>query len=177
MAKDGTVRGGRRVGSGKKPTGPNREMLDLGLAGIPDFPEPGELEAVDMPPIDDFLKETQRDGTQLEAERVFKQTYAWLKKHSCEKLVPKQLINQYAMAVARWIQAEQYISRLGSIAKHPTVGTPITSPYVTMSLNYTKQISNTWFQIYSIVKDNGNAGAELEEEDMTMERLLRSRRR
>ena len=176
MAKDGTVRGGRRVGSGKKPAEKNKELLDMGLVGLPDLPEPAELEGVDMPPVDDFLKETQRDGTQLEAERIFKQTYLWLKKHGCENLVPQQLINQYAMAVARWIQAEQYISRLGSIAKHPTVGSPITSPYVTMSLNYTKQISNTWYQIYSIVKDNGSGGTEMNDSDMVMEKLLRSRK-
>ena len=176
MAKDGTARGGPRVGNGRKPTNKNKELLDLGLVGLPDLPEPSELEGVDMPPIDEFLLDIQRDGTKLEAERIFKQTYVWLKKHGCEKLVPQQLINQYAMAVARWIQAEQYISKLGSIAKHPTVGSPITSPYVTMSLNYTKQISNMWYQIYSIVKDNGNAGAEVDESDMTMEMLLRSRK-
>ena len=176
MAKDGTRRGGARIGSGKKPSSENKEILDFGLTDLPDLPEPAELEGVDMPPIDDFLTDIQRDGTKLEAERIFRQTYVWLKKHGCEKLVPQQLINQYAMAVARWIQAERYISKLGSIAKHPTVGSPITSPYVTMSLNYTKQISNIWFQIYSIVKDNGNNVGEMDECDLTMERLLRSRK-
>ena len=174
MAKDGTVRGGPRIGNGRKPK--NTELLDFGFAGIPDLPEPADLEGVDMPPVDEFMKELQRDGTKLEAERIFKQTYTWLKKHGCETLVPQQLVNQYAMAVARWIQAEQYVSRLGSIAKHPTVGTPITSPYVTMSLNYTKQISSTWYQIYSIVKDNGNNVGEMNESDMLMEQLLRSRK-
>ena len=80
-----------------------------------------------------------------------------------------------AMSVARWIQAERYVSKYGSLAMHPTVKSPITSPYVTMSQNYIKQITNTWYQIYTIVKDSGNDITSGGVTDDPMEKLLRSR--
>ena len=89
--------------------------------------------------------------------------------------MPKQLINEYAMSVARWIQAERYVSKYGALAMHPTVKSPITSPYVTMSQNYIKQITNTWYQIYTIVKDSGNDMTSGGVTDDPMEKLLRAR--
>ena len=172
MAKDGTVRGGARPRSGPKPS---EKTYDAGIIGLPDFPVPDDLSAELVPPIDDFLLETQKDGSKLEADKVFTSTYLWLKSMGCENLVPKHLINEYAMSVARWIQAERYVSKYGTLAFHPTVKSPITSPYVTMSQNYIKQITNTWYQIYTIVKDSGNDITSGGVTDDPMERLLRSR--
>ena len=129
MAKDGTIRGGARPRSGPKPS--NQSDIETGMMGVFDFPEPDDLSAEFVPPIDDFLLETQKDGSKLEADKVFTSTYLWLKSRGCENLVPKQLINEYAMSVARWIQAERYVSKYGALAMHPTVKSPITSPYVT----------------------------------------------
>ena len=106
MAKDGTVRGGARPRSGPKPS---EKTYDAGIMGLPDFPVPDDLSAELVPPIDDFLLETQKDGSKLEADKVFTSTYLWLKSMGCENLVPKHLINEYAMSVARWIQAERYV--------------------------------------------------------------------
>ena len=172
MAKDGTVRGGARPRSGPKPS---EKTYDAGIIGLPDFPVPDDLSAELVPPIDDFLLETQKDGSKLEADKVFTSTYLWLKSMGCENLVPKHLINEYAMSVARWIQAERYVSKYGTLALHPTVKSPITSPYVTMSQNYIKQITNTWYQIYTIVKDSGNDITSGGVTDDPKERLLRSK--
>lgn len=174
MAKDGTARGGSRIGSGKKPT--KKQKIEALNPDI-DLIAPDNLEGIDAPPVKEFLKAKQKNGKDLLAEDVFKQTFLWLKKRGCEKIVSTQLLEQYAMSVARWIQTEDAISEYGMLAKHPTTGAAIASPYVTMAQAYMKQINATWYQIYSIVKDNGSEDAEeLDEQDIMMEKLLKMRR-
>lgn len=179
MAKDGTARGGVRIGSGKKPTTKNKKnILNAKLHDINNLPSPEEIEGIDVPPIKEFLKAKQKNGKDLLAEGIYKQTYAWLKKRGCEKLVSTQLVEQYAMSVARWIQTEDAISEYGMLAKHPTTGNAIASPYVQMAQAYMKQINATWYQLYVIVKDNGSDDIdELDEQDLMMEKLLNYRKR
>ena len=76
--------------------------------------------------------------------------------------------------VARWIQCEDAISEFGFLAKHPTTGAAITSPYVAMSTNYMKQINQQWAVIFSIVKENCSDLFDHDSMD-PMEALLRSR--
>ena len=64
----------------------------------------------------------------------------WLKSRNCENAVSEQIVEQYAMSVARWVHIEQRISKYGYLAKHPTTGAPMQSPYVMMSQAYMKQI-------------------------------------
>ena len=69
------------------------------------------------------------------------------------------------------------ISEFGFLAKHPTTGAAIASPYVSMSQNYMKQVNNLWYQIFQIVKENCSSeftGAT--PQDDVMERLLRTRK-
>ena len=122
MAKDGTMRGGARVGSGRKSKA-LAEKIDSGLpAKVLDLPEPEEIVGEDVPPVKDFLKAEQKNGIDLCAEDVFRSTYLWLKERGCEKLVNTQLVEQYAMSVSRWVQCETCISEYGFLAKHPTTG-------------------------------------------------------
>ena len=117
-------------------------------------------------------------GIDLCAEDVFRSTYTWLEERGCGQFVNPQLIEQYAMSVSRWVQCETCISEYGFLAKHPTTGAAITSPYVTMSQNYLKQVNQCWFQIYQIVKENCSAGyGGANPHDDLMERLLAARRR
>ena len=46
----------------------------------------------------------QKDGKDMCAADVFKTTWAWLKERKCDALVSPQLVEQYAMAVGRWVQ-------------------------------------------------------------------------
>ncbi len=69
-------------------------------------------------------------------------------------LVNNQLLEQYAMSISRWIQCEEAISEFGFLAKHPTTGNAIASPYMAMSQTYMKQVNQVWYQIYQIVKEN-----------------------
>ena len=81
------------------------------------------------------------------------------------------------MSVARWIQCEQAISEYGFLAKHPTTGVAIASPFVSMAQQYLKQINQLWYQIYQVVKENCSVdyGGASPNDDL-MERLLNARK-
>jgi len=181
MAKDGTMRGGPRPNTGPKKKALAEKIVEGRISmedGAVVLPEPIDIEGVDMPPIKDFLKAKQKNGKDMCAEQVYKSTYLWLKKRRCEKLVSTQLIEQYAMSVSRWVQCEEAISEFGFLAKHPTTGNAMQSPYVAMSQNYMKQVNQVWFQIYQVVKDNctTDMGGATPQDDL-MERLLQARRK
>lgn len=72
---------------------------------------------------------------------------------------------------------EQTISKLGYIAKHPTTGAAISSPYVKMAMDYSKQVTTIWNEIYQIVKENCSEEFSGSPQDSTMELLLRARNR
>ena len=177
MAKDGTMRGGSRAGSGRK-SKPISEKINQGSdAFVPSFPDPTELNGEDVPPVKDFLKASQKSGVDLCAEDVFRSTFLWVKERGCDRYVNTQLIEQYAMSVSRWVQCETMVSEYGFLGKHPTTGAAIVSPYVTMSQTYLKQVNQCWFQIYQIVKEDcsveyGGASPH----DYLMERLLTARK-
>ena len=181
MAKDGTARGGPRIGNGRKPKALS-EKINTGNPGgrkltVMELPADSDLTGEDMPEIKEYMKERQKNGEEFDAAEIFEETWNWLKERGCEKLVSTQLIRSYAMSVSRWIQCEHAISEYGFLAKHPTTGNAMQSPYVAMSQNYMKQVNNLWYQIFQIVKENcstefsGNTP-----QDDVMERLLRSRK-
>nr|DAZ15565.1 MAG TPA: terminase small subunit [Caudoviricetes sp.] len=175
VAKDGSNRGGARPGAGRKPKALTEKISEGRSAEV--LMEPAELEGMDVPPVKDFLKSPQKSGRELVAEEVYRETYNWLKARNCDRLVTVQMVEQYAMSVSRWIQCEEIVSSTGFLAKHPTTGAAIASPYVAMSQSYMKQTNYCWMQIYQIVKENcsvefsGNTP-----QDDVMERLLRARK-
>lgn len=175
MAKDGTRRGGARPGAGRKPKALADKIKDGQKAQV--MMRPTELEAVERPPIRDFLTEQQRDGTTLVSQQIYEETYRWLQERKCDRFVNRQLVEQYAMTVGRWIHCEQTISKLGYIAKHPTTGAAISSPYVKMAMDYSKQVTTIWNEIYQIVKENCSEEFSGSPQDSTMELLLRARTR
>jgi hypothetical protein len=178
MAKDGTARGGARVGSGRKRKALSDKITQGDKGTVLEFPETADLKGEDVPPVKEYLKAAQKSGVDLCAEDVFKSTYAWLEERGCEKFVNTQLIEQYAMSVSRWVQCETMVSQYGFLGKHPTTGAAITSPYVTMSQQYLKQVNQCWYQIYQIVKDNCSVeyGGTSPHDDL-MERLLTAKKR
>lgn len=177
MAKDGTRRGGARVGSGRKARSLEDHIADDKLWGVTVLKTPEQtLQGVNMPPVKAYMKAAQHGGEELGAEEIYTETWDWLVKCGCEKIVNPQLLEQYAMSAARWIQCEDAISKFGMLAKHPTTGAAIASPFVSMSQNYMKQVNQCWFQIYQIVKENCSESYKgASPQDDVMERLLRSR--
>ena len=176
MAKDGTARGGARVGAGRRPKA-LADKIALGRpAEVISLPEPPEMEGTDVPPVKEYMKASQKSGIELCAEDVFKSTYLWLKERGCERFVNTQLIEQYAMSVSRWMHCEDVVSHTGYIAKHPTTGAPIASPYVAMSQSYLKQANICWNQIFAIVRENCSVEFQGSPQDDLMERLLKNGR-
>jgi hypothetical protein len=85
MAKDGTARGGTRVGAGRKPKALADKVADGRKAKVLDLPEAAEFEGADVPPIEEYMKAKQSSGTDLCAKDVFECTYVWLKERGCEQ--------------------------------------------------------------------------------------------
>ena len=131
-----------------------------------------------MPPPHEFLGSAQKSGLELAAKNVYETTWAWLQKYHCEHLVTQQNLEQYAMTASRWIQCEEAISQYGFLAKHPTTGAPITSPYVSMAREYSKHANALWNQIYAVVRENStmDCSTAWSPADDVMERLLTMRR-
>ena len=180
MSKDGTNRGGARPGAGRKPKAISEKLASGNPGGrkltVVDFGDEAEsLTGSIMPPVKDYLKAKQKDGTVTCAEPIYTETWQWLQERKCDQLVTTQQIEQYAMSVARWIQCEEAVSEFGFLAKKPS-GTVISSPYVTMGREYMKQANTARFQIYQIVKENCVAEfSGRTPQDDAMERLLRAR--
>ncbi len=182
MAKDGTMRGGARAGSGRKPKAVADKGADVSAKGLTERRKSsgkkpsgiikltGNADNAQSPEVKDYMTEKQKCKEEIVAAQVFEETWQWLKARGCEKAVSVQLIRNYAMSVARWVQCEHIISKNGFLSKHPTTGQEIASPFVAMSQNYMKQINNLWYQIFQIVKENSDVGTA---ED-AMEQLLRS---
>ena len=136
-----------------------------------------DLTGQDMPPPKAYLAAKQKNGKDLIAVEIYTETWQWLAERDCAHLIPKQILEQYAMAISRWIQCEECITEYGFLAKHPTTGNAIPSPYVAMSQSFSKQANNLWYQIYQVVKENCSVeykGAT--PHDDMMERLLSARR-
>ena len=180
MAKDGTQRGGAKPGTGRKPKALKEKLLEGRInSNKTHLRFPGDvlfqLSGEDMPPIDDYMRAHQKNGIELRAKEVFRETTEWINSRSCRDLVNPQFVKQYAMAVARWIQCEEAIIESGFLAKHPTTGAAIASHYVTIENQYMKAINQCWYQIAAIVKEHSadGFGANNPQDDL-MERLLRS---
>lgn len=176
MAKDGTLRGGPRPGTGPKKKALAEKILDGSADGALVLPEPAEFEGNDMPPAKEFMRSPQKNGKALCAEEIYIEVYTWLKQYKCDKLVNNLLVQQFSMSYARWIQCEECVSEYGHLAKHPTTGNAIASPYVSMSRDYYKQAMTSLFQIQQIVKENCSVEYGTNPQNDLMERLLSVRK-
>ena len=181
MAKDGTDRGGARIGAGAK----RKPLADKIMEGNPggrklkviEFSDMANLQGQAMPEPSKMLGAVQKDGKTLVAREIHAQTWQWLNERRCAAIVSPHLLERYAMSVARWIQCEEAITEYGFLAKHPTTGNAIQSPYVAMSQNYMSQTNRLWNEIFQIVKENSSGEySGTNPQDNVMERLLTARR-
>ena len=136
-----------------------------------------DLEGQEMPKPSEFLSARQKDGSTLCAAEIYENVWNWLKDRGCVSLFNPQIIKRNAIARARWIKCESITSELGFLAKHPTTGAAIQSPYVAIADKYMTQANRLWSEIYQIVRENCTgeySGAN--PQDDVMERLLRARK-
>ena len=188
MAKDGTLRGGRRVRAGDKPDPliekiqkgrPARVMefaaddlsVDEAMVDVPD------LAGADIPEPSAYLSARQRDGEPLGADVIYRETMCWLRDRGCDRLVNNRLVESYSEAFARYIQCSEAVSSYGLLGKHPTTKAPIASPFVQMMLSFQKQANLLWYEIFDVVKQNSTTAFEGNPQDDAMEQLLRMRNR
>lgn len=176
MAKDGTVRGGARPGAGKKRKALSEKILEGKAAASIDVPElkvESDINGNDMPPVSEYMQARQKNGIPIKAKEVYERTWAFLKTCGCELKVSKNLLEHYSMNYARWIQCEEAISQFGLLAKHPTTGSAMASPYVQMSREYSKQANQIWYQISQIIRENSETYVDTQRiQSDTMEDLL-----
>ena len=174
---------GPQPGSGGRPKKAIADKIADGNPGkrtltVIDFKDSApDLEGQPMPKPSEFLSAPQKDGSTLCAAEVFENTWKWLSDRGCATIVSPQLIERYAMSSARWIQCETLTSELGFLAKHPTTGAAIQSPYVAIADRYMTQANKLWSEIFQVVRENctteyGGASPQ----DDVMERLLRARK-
>ena len=164
MARDGTNRGGVRIGAGRK-----RKALSERLLEGTEKPQT----SFEFPAPKSYLSMTQRDGSTLAARQVYDDTYRWLTKCGCADSVSQQLVEDYAQTTARFIQAEGELSRAGLIIRHPATGEILPSPLVKISLDYLKAAQQIWYQINQFTKENGTANSGNAGTTDTMELILR----
>lgn len=60
MARDGTARGGARVGAGRKPKALTDKINNGMSATVLELPEPSSIEGADIPPIKEYLRAKQK---------------------------------------------------------------------------------------------------------------------
>ena len=164
MAKDGTNRGGMRIGAGKKRKPSEDNLIDGTAIFAPKTAKKKPKK---------YLTAKQADGGKLCAKRIYEEIAEWIAAHGCAAVVPTQLIADYAMATARHIQCESYLSQFGLLSKHPTTGEPISSPFFKMSNECLKLSSQLWYQIYTAVKENAPHGIIVSDPEDDMEKLFR----
>lgn len=184
MAKDGTQRGGKRAGSGKKPNSRIQRILD----GVQPrsisvrMYDPEETEEPErIPELPEWATEKQHSPVdfrgvtvevpELKTKEVFSYIWNHLETLGITRYVYVGLIQIYAMNVARWMQCEEMISRTGLLGTHPTTGADIISPYVSISQNYQKAANALWCQISQIIKDKWEGETDRSRNDR-MEFLL-----
>lgn len=175
MSKDGTSRGGVRIGAGRKRKSLDEKIIEGEISDVMNPPD--DIAEFEIPALKKFMTAKQKNGEKLFAKEIHAEIWQWLKKNNCENLVDNQLIEQYVMSVARWRQCEEYISKLGLIGEHPTTGGEMISVYVKMSQDYQKQINQLRYQIYSVVRENSSVDCSIRSDGDKMETLLRSKKR
>ncbi len=161
-----TGRGGARVGAGRKKK-PLAEKIENNIYNKPITVLKVEDRIIgeDMPQPSELLSQQTKGASENIAKEVYEKTWLWLKSKGCERLIIPQAIEQYAMSIARWRQAESAVHTFGFLAKHPTTEMPIASPFVKITQDYMKQANALWLQIYQVIKENCTESLSTEESD------------
>ena len=149
MAKDGTRRGGARVGAGRP-----RKQKPENLETVLQMVTVNDAERESFPPFNRDLCDAKGAYSLAAAEDVYYSVFKFARDNGAEGRVPKELVELFAVTYSRWVQVEKDISKEGFTAEHPTTGAPCKSPLVDVSNTYSKQAHNYWYSIWSAIKDS-----------------------
>jgi hypothetical protein len=100
-----------------------------------------------------YLKEEQRAGVALNAEKFFKDIWEWLVARGCQNLFEVSYLQRYAMQQARYVQLEQLISKLGFLSKTENGGAK-DNPLEAMAINRLKLVNTMQQTIENTVRAN-----------------------
>lgn len=162
MDKNGQNKGGARTGAGRK----KKPNIAFGNSK-------SEAVKVQAPA---FFDSEQQLGEPFLAKQILDEIHAWLAGNDVLKWVPAHLLQMYATSMARWMQAEEKVNQTGFLAEHPTTRAPIASPFVSLSLEFSKAAQGCWWQIHQIIRDaTGGAKIVAEPTNGLMEILKRKK--
>lgn len=151
-------RGGARPNAGR----PRKALADAIIDGT----RPSRLKAVQFegenlvgestptaPEILGYLKDAQKDGDTLFAEKFFNDIWNWLAERKCEKLFEVNYLQRFAMQQARYVQLEKLISKHGFLAKSAS-GDARDNPLEAMLMNRLKAVNQMQNYIEGVVRAN-----------------------
>ena len=158
--------GGRRPGAGRPKKSLAQNLLDGNPSKRPlkvlKFNNRKEL-LESLAPAD-YLPELARD--------VYLATVAWLENTGCLEQIFPGHIEEYALAKARWLEAEGSVTKYGHVAKNTNNGQAVLSPFVSSSLEYSKQADRAWQRIFTVLKANCTEEFKPIQQDDAMAKLL-----
>ena len=170
--------GGKRPGAGR-PKKPLAEKLLEGNPGrrkltVLEF-KPAEHEPLAAP---EYLSDAAGGVDKYPgATEIFAKVTEWLEQTGCLRLIPPEHITEYSLLKARWLECEAKNARHGLLAKHPTSGQPIVSPYVRMGIDYLRAADAAWNKIWTIVSQNSERSFQHKNPNAdVMERLLSAKK-
>lgn len=102
-----------------------------------------------------FIDIAQKDGSKLKTEEIIKLINKTVAESGCESRVPQELIEEYAVCTARWIQCEENNNKFGLLTKIPISQKPIISPYINAGMLYLNQSIKLRNEINSIIQKFG----------------------
>ena len=171
--------GGFRSGAGR----PKKALADALIDGTrPSRIKAAKMDGVQLvddetptiPECMEYLKDAQRAGVELQAEKFFEDIWRRLCKYKCENLFEVNYLQRFAMQQARYAQLEQLISKLGFLSKTESGGAK-DNPLEAMALNRLKVLNTMQASIESIIRENCSepfSGLAVED---TMEAILSGR--
>ena len=163
-------RGGARPGAGR-PRKPLTARLEEGVGVVShknpkvlEFPENSKKSKKHTLPT--FLEMASKEGggDLPSATEIYRQTLDWIVSTGCEKYVSKQLIEDFAFTRRSYLESEYMNKKLGRVMQGSKP-----SPYVKHALEYAKQATAFYREIWQIIaqnsttdfKDSGNAFLEM----------------
>lgn len=168
-------RGGFRVGSGRPRKALEEKILDGTIEKdyISEDTQLVEIVEKNMPAVKDYMVRQQASGNVLNSKEELEDIAEWVDRNGCLKYVPHQLLEQYAMNRARWIDLQDKISQYQYMAKKGN-GNPMVSPFYEMLSEEERKMNSTFNSINQIVKEHCASYQPFAPRDSVMASILDS---
>lgn len=126
-----------------------------------------------MPAVKEYMVKQQASGNFLCSKEELEDIADWVDRNGCLKYVPHQLMEQYAMNRARWIDLQDKISQYQYMARKGN-GNPMVSPFYEMLSDEERKANSTFNIINQIVKEHSVNYQPFSPRDSKMAQILDS---